>query len=202
VADVVQTALEATVSSALRGVMKRYFDDRRDMLIEELRIAQVDLQAASERDEFVAMLIRFFQAAMQGAAFRNLRVIAQVLAYKTKQEDPSQDDFLMWADAIGGLAPDEVVFVATLLRETVAAEEREVGADAACIAAHNATRAILFDDNPSAMLMVGSSTQRTGLVVSLSVFGGNRYQVTSKMRRLADMARLNEWAEDAMSACR
>lgn len=175
------------------------------MLIEELRIANIDLEEACEKDEFVAMLVKFFQASSQGPAFRNLRALAQVLAGKASGLDANTDDFIMWADVIGALTPEEVVLFGTLVRqyERVRAElENEatwekyayIWTCEALVAPKGPFESTIEIGDAAAALV------RTGLIADVRLAGGSRYRVTKKALQLAKRVRLDEWADDALES--
>ncbi|MEJ0022857.1 MAG: hypothetical protein WDN76_05030 [Alphaproteobacteria bacterium] len=120
----------------------------------------------------IAMLVGFYMATAQGAAFRNLRIIAQVLANKTAGPKSRPDDFIMWTDALKGLLPEEAILLATLLKN-----DRDLASERNNGKVFQATRDALVGadlpfGSPEEFVAVCGALMRTGFVVALSAWGG------------------------------
>lgn len=197
-----QLAFDTVVPEPLKVLWRKYLDDRRAMLLEELRTAEVDIEEACRRDEVLAMLIKFFQAMMQGPAFRNLRVIAQVLAYKAAKPERQTEDFIVWADAIGGMLPEEVIFATTLFRnEQISAaktgEADKQHADATFLTKQELVGTGKQLETNDHYQMVGSALSRTGLVFPVTGWEELTFVTTPRMAQLVKIARTGEWADSA-----
>jgi hypothetical protein len=195
---------ENAANLAIPEAIRKYMEKRRqrafDILCEELRTAEIDTEEAALRDDMAAMLVKFFQATAQGAAFRNLKVLAKILAGKAADPSKGSDDFIMWADAIGGMLSEEVVFLATLIRhyevqQQVAKPDEAPNLNEAMKNARNELRGKdkLFPDTPT-YDGVGSALLRTGFVVPVSAWGGIAFAPSPRAIELARMVRLDEWA--------
>lgn len=208
---VVKAVFDAVVPDLLKRTLSKYLHERREMLVEELRVGGVDLEAASRKDAFIAMLAKFHFAMLQGPAFRNLKVIAQILAHKAVSAEPREDDFIAWSDALSSMSREEIILLCTLHRNQVACigEVEDINSEdppqhAAMLDANGRTREALVGPGKvfSSMLRMvsaGTALGRTGLMVSYPVIDMQHFQTTAKMKRLARMARLQEWADDAMA---
>lgn len=201
-----EKAAEVVIPEALRGFLERRRRAATELLIEELRIAEVDPETAASRDDVLAMFVKFYQAMSQGAAFRNLRVIAKVLAGKAANAATTTDDFIMWADSIGGMLHEEVVFLATLIKHyerqaQLAKKDEAPNINEAMKNARNELRGVgkLFPDTPT-YDGVGSALLRTGFVIPVSAWGGVTFAPSPRALKLAQMVRLDAWADDGSGA--
>lgn len=199
---VAKSALEIVVKQELQKFFKRRADESLRMVIEEMRTAKVDPSEVAEREGVAAMLVTFFMAMAQGAAFKNLRLMAKVLAYKSAHAGERQDDFMMWSEAIAGLLHEEVVLLATLHRNTVEASEgtsepSKVHQQAvAATKAELVGRGKLLASNDEFEALCGALA-RTGFVILVSAWGGMTVAPSPRLARLARMADLQEWADEA-----
>lgn len=186
--------------------MKAYFEHRKrrafDIVLEELRLANVDADEAATRSDVAAMFVKFYQAMSQGAAFKNLRVIAKILAHKASDPGERADDFIMWADAIGGLLHEEAVLLAALHRHY---EKARITKNNVTDKVHNQAMLTLqgelvgpkktFETN-DAFEATGTALARTGFVILVSGWGGMMsFSPSPRLHRLAQLASLDEWAE-------
>jgi hypothetical protein len=95
---------------AIARYLRRRTEQARDILLAELRRANIgDAQAASE-DDAIAVIIRYFRAAREGAARLKLRLLASAIAGKLQSGHLVADEFLQYADALGSLTHDESLF--------------------------------------------------------------------------------------------
>jgi hypothetical protein len=180
------------------------------MLLEEIRSANVDIEEACKRDEVVAMLVKFFQAMVQGPAFRNLRLIAQVLAGKSADAESRTDDFIMWADSIGSLTAEEIVFFVRLVEgDKQASEEmlreRSLDSERKHSRATALSKKMLVGSGNICPTndhyqMLGSALARTGLVIPVSSVGELTFAVSPRAFDLMKMVRANEAADDALNS--
>lgn len=205
-----EAAFDTVVPEALKTVWRRYLDERRIMLLEELRAANVDIEEACKRDEVVAMLVKFFQAMVQGPAFRNLKLIAQILAGKSADENSRTDDFIMWADTIGSLTAEEIIFFVRLFdADAQAVEEMRIERSLDSYKHHSrlttlAKKKLVGSGNicptNDHFQMLGSSLARTGLVIPVSSGGELTFAVSPRASELMTLVRANEAAEDALQS--
>lgn len=185
--------------------MKAYFEDRKrrafEIVVEELRLADVSPDEAANRSDVAAMLVKFYQAMSQGAAFKNLRLIAKILSHKAASPDERTDDFIMWADSIGGLLHEEAVLLAALHRHY---EEARVTKNNVANKVHNQAMSTLQGElvgprktfeTRDAFEATGTALARTGFVILVSGWGGMMsFSPSPRLARLAELASLDEWA--------
>lgn len=94
----------------------------RDELFDEIGHAKRPLKDVHEQDEFMAIVYRYLEAARQGSARLNLRLMAKVIRGQYEQEALYADEFLRYADMISSLTREEVIFLAVLNRHFAEAD--------------------------------------------------------------------------------
>jgi hypothetical protein len=193
-------AAEIVIPEAMRGFLEKRRAAAFNILMEELRTAKVDAEEAASRDEVAAMFVKFYQAMAQGAAFRNLRVIAKILAHKAADPNERADDFIMWADAIGGLLPEEAVLLAALHRHYAKAR---VMKNNVVDKVHTQAMLTLQQElvgpkktfaNKDDFEATGTALARTGFVILVSSPGMMSFAPSPRLNRLAQLAVLDDWA--------
>lgn len=199
---VAKAAAEVAVPEAVRAFFEKRQRVAFDILIEELRTAKVSPDEAAARDEVAAMFVKFYHAMAQGAAFKNLRLIAKILAHKAAHVGERTDDFLMWADTIAGLLPEEAVLLAALHRHYADARARKKEPDKI----HNQAMITLQQELVGArktfatkeqLEATGTALTRTGFVILVSGWGGGMsFSPAPRLDELARLASLDAWAED------
>lgn len=198
--ELARKAGEVVIPEAMKGLMVRRQRAAFEILVEALRVAKVDPEEAAARDDVAAMFIKFYHAMAQGAAFANLRVIAQVLAGKAADASARTDDFISWADAIAALTYEEVVFLAVMCRCFSEAYDRQTDPEEA--RKHGWTNTFMeFSSrlgSKADFQATGMALTRTGFVTLISLASGLSFEPTSRLFRLAEMAQLDAWADDAM----
>lgn len=101
----------AGVSHILRGRVEA----AREVLIDELRLGNVDLSAVPE-EEAASVIYRYGRAAIEGAARVNLRLLAAVAAGQSRSEGLFADEFLRWADVLAGLRREELLVLGEFIK--------------------------------------------------------------------------------------
>ncbi|HRO03286.1 MAG TPA: hypothetical protein PLS69_06745 [Terricaulis sp.] len=204
IAKAIEFALSETLSATYHRVMGSRVQRAREILIEELRTAQIDVGEAAKDDETVGMMISFAEAVRHNAAFRNLRLIAQVLANKAVTPDARKDDFAMWADMIAMLLPEEVIVLATIQRHAETEGAKNMPIDRTHKAILAATRSDLVGNkklcaSEEELQAIGSALLRTGCLIPVVLDGtGMTFSPSYKMKELAKMARMQEAADEIL----
>jgi hypothetical protein len=186
---------DLALSDAWRRLMERRATTARRILIEELERGNARLEDVSDRDEAAAMVFEYAEAAKRGAARRNLRLIAQVMANSLKQTPPVYaDDFLRWATLLASLSREEISLAATMLRLwSHPLAKSSVSGTTLAVKAELIGSGKLFP-NESEFDATAFALSRTGLVIPVSGYGGTHHQPTKRLEILANMARLEEGA--------
>jgi hypothetical protein len=201
-----QKAAEFVIPEAMKSFLEKRRSASFDILVEALRTANIDADEVAKRDDVAAMFVKFYQAMAQGAAFANLRLIAKVLAYKVGHKEERTDDFIMWADTIGGLLTEEAVLLAALHRNYEAAILDQTQLNHVHGRAMTTLQQELigpqktFADKDS-FEATGTSLIRTGFVILVSGYGGGMsFAPSPRLSLLANLARLDDWANEAATS--
>ena len=202
---VVGKAFDLAVGELLSTSVQRLMATRtsavRAAIVEDARNARVELNDLVLKDENVAMMVALVDALRQGAAIRNLRIIARILTYKASHPAEGTDDFLNWTDTVRALTTKEIIFLLTLWRsfqedpdEPDADRDPNKSARAKAFTKLVGAGKLLRDTQEYEVY--GYSLLRTGLVAMISIMAEfNMFRPTEKLAKLIEMARLNEWAE-------
>lgn len=201
--DLVKGALDIAIRRETQTLLKKRADAATALAIEELRSARIDPSEAALREDVAGMLVTFFMAMAQGAAFKNLRVIAKVLAHKAANSKERADDFIMWANAIGGLLHEEAVLLATLHKHSEAAKTKKSTLDEQHAHTIKATKEELVGsgkliDSDDEFEALCGALARTGFIILVSAWGGMTAAPAPRLAKLARMANLQAWADDAV----
>lgn len=142
-----------------------------------------------EAEDLDAMLSRYLRAAQEGAAKRNLHLMAQVIAGMASQEAVDADAFLRHANMLADLSQDEAILLASILKETESdGKPRNVGRDA--LAAGQPLIRKVFKDNRQ-LVEACAALVRTGYVMPLSGPDGHMaYRTTASYERLVELVDL------------
>ena len=73
---IAKAALDIAIRSEIQKFLRKRTSEATLILIEEMRTASIDPAQAAERDDVIAMMVSFYLAMAEGAAFNNLRDIA------------------------------------------------------------------------------------------------------------------------------
>jgi hypothetical protein len=199
-------AVEEVLSDTARRLLHRRTTAVRALLIEDLRNSGVSLAEAAERDEVVSMMITLVEALRQGAATRNLRIIARILAGKAANPAEGTEDFIAWSDAIKGLTYKDISFLLTHWRRysEMRIEDAAPGGDPVKVTRDKILRELVGEgkllQSTAEYEMYGYSLLRTGFVTMMSLISDfNVFVPTSRLSRLVEMARLDEWAETELA---
>ncbi|MFO1024646.1 MAG: hypothetical protein U1E70_05625 [Acetobacteraceae bacterium] len=186
--------LGAMVGAALTKLMHNRLEAARAIFLEELRAGEVSLPP-SQIDEGVAILCRYLRAAQEGTARRNLRLMAKVIAGQARLGNLWADEFLHDADMIASLRREEIILLATVHQIWASdwLKDKEEGEKVGAAFARASTQLSpsLFRDAEE-MEATAASLTRTGLLVSVSLWGPIGYRPTPKLERLVSLAPLSE----------
>jgi hypothetical protein len=202
---VAEAALNVVIPNEVQKFFRRRADETTRLIIEELRTAKVEPESVAQSESIAGMCAATYLAMAQGAAFRNLAVIAKVLAHKAAHLNENTDDFLAWVNAIAGLRHEEAVLLATLHETTENAKKNHYSLDKEHSDAMAETkrrlvgpgRLITCEDEFQAMC--GALT-RTGFVILVSGFGSLSAAPAPRLAELARMAGLQAWADEQNSS--
>lgn len=184
---------------ALNALLQKRTSAARELLLAEIQRGDVTL-AGAEVEEVVAILYRFLRSAQEGAARRNLRLLAQVIAGQAKRAAISADEFLYYANLLEPLRRDEIVFFGTLIRHWTSPSLVSQSSENRCLEAMAATKrdlipSIVPSDADFAAL-VGSLT-RTGFLTTHPAWDSPMYEPSPLLERVVRMVDFEAAANDA-----
>ncbi len=187
---------------AVAGGLFKQLDEKRmgaalDLLLDEIADGKRPAKDVKEAGELLAILHRYLEAARQGTARLNLRLMAKVLRGQFEREEISAEAFLRHAAILSTLTGEEVVFLATLCRHYRQAAGRDsvrVYRDVVEVLAGGSS------ERRDELQALATGVQRTGLVnpIIKPVLGGAGYHVepSPQLWKLVEFASL----EDALRA--
>jgi len=119
--DVVTDALSlfgipaATLKRAVRAFVDRRIQNASDVLLEEMRQGHVDTLRVASEDDAIAIIHRYLLAARDGAAKRNLRLLAKVMVGLAQRDRLHVDEFAKHADLCARLSRDQIFVMGRLV---------------------------------------------------------------------------------------
>jgi hypothetical protein len=181
---------------AIGRYFRRRVEQARDILIEELRHANIsDVQAASE-DDAIAVIVRYLRAAREGAARLNLLLLARAIVGQLQSGTLVADEFLQYAEALASLSREEIVVIGTMYKLWSTHEASASANPRAAASLWEETVRELMSGGMSAELVITTAAraQRSGLIYGLSAptgvmhgteFASNTvYRVSSQLLNL------------------
>jgi hypothetical protein len=165
----------------------------RDILQDELSRAAIGIADAADKDEAAAMVFEYTEAARQGAARRNLRMLAQILAGALVTAPIYASEFLRWSRILADLTREEIIVLAKLHEVhsmptmTVGDTKQFQEIDAKMLLD---LQAVGVAQSKLEMSMHLGALQRTGLVILHSGYGGSWYVPTPRLDALLALTRL------------
>ncbi|MBU9426426.1 hypothetical protein [Burkholderia gladioli] len=194
---VMPSALGATGKEMLDRLLKKRREEARNIMLDALRRGSVSLNGV-DLEESVPVLFRFIRAAEEGAARRNLRLLAEVFAGQARHKAIAADEFLYYADILSPLRREEIQFLGSLYRIWI-----EVSADLEDVSKVRVELSkrlkselipeLMCDD--AEFFAIAASASRTGLVSRFSGWGGEFLQPSPLLVRLAQMVDLEAAAK-------
>ncbi len=116
------SSFSALFSGFLRGKINESFG----ILLEELRAGNMsELHVASE-NETVAVCYRYLLAARDGAARRNLRLLAKAMVGLAQRDQLYSDEFNKYAGVLENLTRDQIIYSAGTTRCTKRRNEKRM----------------------------------------------------------------------------
>lgn len=163
--------------------------------IEEISRGRFESIRNNDPEGFVALAYRYQQAAIEGAAEDNLRLLALLVQGVPDMPSITANDFLHYASVIGSLSRDELILFGAILR---AENNLEKSPEADTSASGWPTReAVINELVPQVMAaeddVAGAfaALSRTGFVVTSSGWGAGEWRTTSAGRRIEALSKIS-----------
>lgn len=171
--------LSVAVGSAVQRLIRRRMETARDILIEEVRLGEKNLDDAAQVEEMVACMLRYGRAAEEGAARLNLRLMAAMLNGVVGATPMYASDFLQLSSILASLRREEVIVLSICLKWKADGHDEFISVDYL----RDSSVSTLFRDEAE-IIGVMCSILRTGFVASLPGWDANIYQTTPLFDRL------------------
>lgn len=179
----------STAATVFQAFMRRRGDEARDILFEEISSGRIDTLEAASEDDAVAIVYRYFLAARDGTARRNLRLLAKVIVGQAQRDRLYADNFARYADILARLSRDEILvlgkYYSLALREEAITSDQEQ-------ARSNAWKQMVGELVPEQFAdkrhieNVCTQAMGHGLIIAVSVWGGLAYSLSPLMDELAE----------------
>lgn len=188
---------DISLGEAFGRLLQRRAAVARDILQEELARADIGVADAADRDEAAAMVFEYTEASRQGAARRNLRMLAQVLAGSLATPPIYASEFLRWSRILSDLTAEEIIYLARLHQAYQMPEfdrsdgKKEYSALSKYLQARLISEGVARDGAEVSGIL--GALQRTGLVFySAGGFGGAWHKPTRRLSDLLQLIRIEE----------
>ncbi|AKZ64675.1 hypothetical protein F506_20260 [Herbaspirillum hiltneri N3] len=164
--------------------------ESKKILWEELRHVANHERLAADPDGFVAKSARYYQAAMIGAAHKNLRILARLVVGHKSHPGFSADDFLSFAGVIESLRGEELDVLAAFIKER---QRREL-LKAIDLNSNYwpQIQSSLIHFSPDELTAIASGLTRTGFIVAMPGLDGSSWNVTPILLRLEQTVQFND----------
>lgn len=172
--------------------LERKQKEAAEILINELRKGSVEPNDISEHevDPLVEIIYRFSKAVADGAARKNLRLLAQIIAGLKRNKALDPDKFRKWASILEQMTRDELMVIGKAI--ALSRKINEAG-DKPSFDFFS----ILQEEMKAAgygkeVYSLYASVSRTGLLVPVSAFGGLNYTPSPWLDELGRLASIEE----------
>lgn len=174
----------------LSKLLKGRLETTREQFFEEIRNGLRPPRDTHEADEFVAIVYRYLQIGMEGAARENLRLMARVIRGQIEHNALYASDFLRWCPVLASLSNSEIKFLGALYRLTKEFKRTEetpnqphgTGEEMQALLIP-----IVFKDKWE-LTSAACALLRTGLLVAYSGYGGLVFRPTAMLLEIAKLA--------------
>jgi hypothetical protein len=179
------------LGEAVRKVMENRVASAKEILQDELARAEIGIADAADRDEAAAMVFDYAEAARQGAARRNLRLLAQIMAGALVTPPIYASEFLRWSRMLADLTREELI----VLAEWYAAfqhptAKNNLASIFPAVRGKLLVKRIISEDEELTSIL--QALGRTGLIVQKSAVGTDIYFTTPRLEHLMRMVRMEE----------
>ena len=111
-----------TTASLIREYLNKRAEVGRDILFDQIGKGEISKIYAASEDESIAIIYRYGLAIREGAARRNLKLLALVIVGLARRDCLYADEFNKYAEMLARLSRDEILVIGTLHRHRTKAE--------------------------------------------------------------------------------
>lgn len=186
----------STAGGIFQSLQRKRAETAREIFLAQLQEGHRFLEEADEFEEYVSVVHRYFRAAQEGAAKRNLRLMAAVANGLICRRPTYADEFLRYADTLSTMTRGELILVSTMHRlwsehlQTFA-PDAELGQFREKVTAALVPEVFVGKEELDA---VSWATTRTGLVLVLSGWGGVFFLPSPQLEKIVALAPVEEIA--------
>ncbi|WP_148294402.1 hypothetical protein [Azospirillum sp. B506] len=180
----------ASFSGAIQALRRKRLEEARDILIEDVKIGNKDLNDAAQIEDVIACMLRYGRAAQEGAARLNLRLLALTINGMYSRSRLISDEFMYFSDTLSSLRREEAIILGVFQRHVFKlqdpANRREEGFEI--------QKEVIGEIVPAYIGTVEEfyaycgSILRTGFLELVNGFGGSFYITTPILDRLSKYA--------------
>jgi hypothetical protein len=163
----------------------------REILQDELSHGDISISDTADQDEAAAMVFEYTEAARRGAARRNLRLLAQIMAGQLVTLPIYASDFLRWSRILTDLTREELIVLAEWYKafQHPTAASQPAGIFHAIAGHLKVDRIIARDEELTSILQ---ALGRTGLIIQNSSFGNLDYSPSPKLDQLMRLVQMDK----------
>lgn len=98
----------STLSEAFKQFLSHKIEDAQDILLKQMRAGEMSEHRAASQDDAIAILYRYGLTARDGAARRNLRLLAKAVVGLASRDRLNSDEFNKYANVLARLTKDQI----------------------------------------------------------------------------------------------
>lgn len=178
-----EIAVGASIGKLLVDIYAKRKEKSEAIVLAELRHVESYEQLSQDPEGLVAKAARFHQAALVGAAHKNLRLLARLMLGHKLEPGLTADLFLSYAGLLEALRADELIVLSAFLRA-----HRNTQAQVPPKENPNLMDVVVADLQgqlePPVILALSTGLTRTGFLLQIGGYGGGAWLVTSILESL------------------
>lgn len=191
----------STLSKPFVAYFGRKMAEARDELLEAMKRGEIDALEAKNQDESIAVIYRYFVAARDGSARKNLRLMARCICNLQTRDLLTADEFNRYAELLSRMTREQVLIAGRAARalsevkqamlkmaqEPAEAEkgEKELP-NLAWKAVQDACRGLGFSNDE--LQSIFAELGGLGLMIVMSAWGSTAYIPSPKLEKVAELA--------------
>lgn len=180
-------AFIAAGKAAYAELQRHRMEQARQIILKRLKAGQ---SWAISQDQGAAALFAYLRAAEEGAARRNLELIAEVLTNAAVEGDFDSNEFRRHTRHLAELSREEAIALGVMMKSDVLLDDRKKNPwQPLCDYAVNVTSVFADAEHFSGVL---AGLMRTGYVRPLSLYGAMGFGTTREMVRLARLVDIED----------
>ncbi len=179
-----------TTTELFRAFLRKQSNEALEIALDELRKGEIDALDVANEHEGIAVAYRYALAVRDGAARRNLRLLAKAMVSLAKRDRLFSDEFNKYADVLSRMTRDQILVLGRYY--ALAQEEAQETPDME-LARSNAWKRTIGELVPAEfpdkryVESVCSQAIGLGLIIPVSAFGGLAYSLSPIMDEIGQL---------------